>query len=332
MPKTGKKKSIWNYFQEAKVIVLTTHVRPDGDGIASELALSIILKSLGKKVFIVNQDRTPEMYRWLPHSSEIITLAENGKFSANAIDLTVLIDCSSKERIGSVYEVIQHSRKIISVDHHVETQCFKDECYVDTNASSIGEVLYMIVPNIAKHLNPEIATCLYASLLTDTGSFTYSNTSPRTLKIASHLLECGIDPSHMYRNIFCNRRINSYRLFGRALELLRTDETEKVVYIILPYSVYRETDAREEDTEGIIEGLYGLRNVELIIMIRELEDHRIKGSLRSISHVDCVLLAKMFGGGGHFGASGFVIEGDIDRGGHEVVERIINEVKRKGWI
>ena len=131
MSKKGNKNVVWEIFKESHVIVLTTHVRPDGDGIASELSLYFILSSMGKVVYIVNQDRTPDIYSWLPDADRIITLEENDSIQIPAIDLTVLLDCSSSNRIGRVYDLFKDSKKIISLDHHEDSECFRDYCYIE---------------------------------------------------------------------------------------------------------------------------------------------------------------------------------------------------------
>ncbi len=323
---------IWEFLIESHIIVLTTHVRADGDGIASELALYMILKSLGKEVYMVNQDKTPDMYSWLPETEMIITLDEKANFSLSRIDLTLLLDCSNRNRIGRVYDIVKDSKRIISLDHHEAIDCFKDYCYIDTSASSIGELIYDLVPDIESYLNKEIATCLYVSIMTDTGSFAFSNTTARVFQIVSRLMDYDVEPDCTFKKIYNRKRINHFRLLSIALEQMKTDETGKVVYVLLPMSVYRETGAIEEDNEGILEVIRGLRNLELIILLRQIDDQRIKCSLRSIGSINCNHLARMFNGGGHFKASGFVINGDIKEIGDEIVKKILNEVRVLGWI
>ena len=330
---TAKNKlDVWSVFNDAEVIVLTTHVRPDGDGIASELALYRILSSLGKKAYVLNQDKTPDMYAWLPDSQKIISQSENGSFRLPSIDLSVLLDCSSRDRIGSVYESIKNSKAIISIDHHQDSDCFRDDCYIDTTASSIGELLYGVIPDIEKYIDHEVATCLYASILTDTGSFAFSNTSKRVFQIVAKLMDYGVCPDHVFRMIYNQKKLSHFRLLGKALELMKTDDTGKIVYVILPLAVYKKTGAGEDDNEGILEVVRGLRNCELIIMLRQLNHKSFKCSLRSVRKVNCNYLAHLYGGGGHFKASGFVQKGDVRKMGPSVVERICREVKEKRWV
>jgi phosphoesterase RecJ-like protein len=332
MQKKGTRGSIWSLLLKSKTILLTTHVRPDGDGLASELALCHILTAMGKDVRIINQDKTPEMYKWLPGAERITTIGNGDPAPVEGIDVAVVLDCSSRERIGKAYECIEKAKRIVSLDHHEDSECFRDTCFIDTGASSIGELIYFLVPDIRSRLNREIATCIYASIMTDTGSFAYSNTTPRVFEVVSNLLEFGVKADSVFRRTYYNKRINHFRLLARALSLLRTDETKKIAYVLLPTSVYRRTGAVEEDNEGILEVLRGMSGIELIIMLRQIEGNRVKGSLRSLGSVNCNHLAKIFGGGGHPKASGFVVPGDVRKIGRSIVKTIIEKVRDLGWI
>ena len=344
MRTVGKKSEIWQYLIDSDRIVLTTHVRPDGDGIASELALYFILKDLGKDVYIVNQDSVPDVYTWLPMSEKIHSLRQHGSISIDSIDdsiddpiddpidLSLLVACSSSNRIGKVYDTIKGSRRILSLDHHEGSECFRDYCYIDTSASSVGELLYSIVPDIEKRLDRDLATCLYVSIMTDTGSFAYSNTTGKVFRIVSELIEYGLDPDRIYRLIYNRKRINHFRLLGRALELMEADESGKVISMILPTRIYQETGALEDDTEGILEVIRGLGDMELIILLRQLDDGNVKCSLRSKKSIDCSHLARLFKGGGHLKAAGFVTSGEVEEIGPRIVDRILREVKERGWV
>ncbi len=332
MRTVGNKSEIWQYLIDSDRVVLTTHVRPDGDGLASELALYFILKDLGKDVYIVNQDSVPDVYSWLPMSEKIHSLRQHGSISIDPIDLSLLIDCSSSNRIGKVSDTIKDSERIISLDHHEGSDCFRDYCYIDTSASSVGEILYSIVPDIEKRLDRDLATCLYVSIMTDTGSFAYSNTTGKVFRIVSELIDYGLDPDRIYRLIYNRKRITHFRLLGRALELMETDESGKVVSMILPTRIYQETGAVEDDNEGILEVIKGLEEMELIILLRQLDDGNVKCSLRSKKSIDCSHLARLFKGGGHLKAAGFVTKGEVEVIGPRIVDRILREVKEYGWV
>jgi phosphoesterase RecJ-like protein len=332
MAKKGKLNHIWKELMDVERILLTTHVRPDGDGIASELALAMILRMGGKTVYIANHDKTPEMYQWLPGAHSIITVTKKGGGRLpKRFDLSVLLDCSSESRIGMASEIVRRAPRIISIDHHENTECFRDYCYVNTDASSIGEIIYKLVPDPRRYLNSDIATCLYTSILWDTGSFAYSNTSTRVFRIVSRLLEYDVDPAYVYSRIFNSKNIAHFRLLGEALKLLKLDGSGRIASLIIPLSVYSEIGAKEEDNEGILEVIKGLKDVDLIIFLRQLNETMIKGSLRSVNRINCNYLANLYGGGGHLKASGFVIEGNVKQKGIAIIERLIGEVHEKGW-
>ena len=335
MGKEGNREKCWELIESSNSIILTTHVRPDGDGIASELALYKLLKNLKKRVYIINQDETPLMYRWLPNAEEIIVYSkvkDRKSITGADIDLSILLDCSSGKRIGKVRGLVERSKFVISLDHHEDSECYRDYCYVDTDASSIGELITDMVPGIWDTMDYDIAVCIYVSILTDTGSFSYSNTTSKVFNVAARLLSYGVKPEVAYRKVYNNKSLGYLKLLGKALNRLEAIENGKIVYLILPLSVYQETGATEEDNEGILEVIRSLRNMELIIMLRQLDNNRFKGSLRSETKVNCNYLAKIFGGGGHFKASGFVVEGDINTDGHIIINRIIEEVKKQGWV
>ncbi len=273
------------------------------------------------------------MYQWLPAADLIIELNGEGKRDLpDHFDLSVLLDCSSESRIGGAIDIVERGSKIISIDHHESTDCLRDDCYIDTTASSIGEILFDLISELHVKLNGEIARCLYTSILWDTGSFAYSNTSAKVFSIVSKLLKYNVEPAFIYNLVYNNKSIAHFRLLGKALELLKVDRSGKIVSLLLPPSVYRDVGAQEEDNEGIIEIIKGLKNIELIIFLRQIDIHKIKGSLRSVNRVNCNYLAGLFGGGGHLKASGFTIKGDVQKDGLEIIERIIEEVIVKGWI
>jgi phosphoesterase RecJ-like protein len=150
--------------------------------------------------------------------------------------------------------------------------------------------------------------------------------------IASKLIEYGLDPDRIFTMIYNRKRLSHFRLLGRALQLMETDESGKVVWVLLPLSVYSDTGALEEDNEGILEVIRGLKGIELIILLRQLDRKRMKCSLRSINSIDCSHLARMFDGGGHLKAAGFVIEGKIEKIGRSIVSKILDEARELRWL
>ncbi|RKY02194.1 MAG: hypothetical protein DRP54_02285 [Spirochaetes bacterium] len=335
MGKILNPESFWEQVFQANTIVLTTHVRPDGDGIASELALSMLLEKKGKKTLIVNQDPTPEIYGWLPGADGIVfgKINPSGLFNnVEKFDLLLLVDCSGQDRIGEVTTLVQNALEVASIDHHKKSDCFRDWCMINPEASSIGEMIWETYPNITHYTDEKIALCLYVSIMTDTGSFSYPNTTSKVLRFAADLMEMGVNANQVFQMIYSNRSMRHFRLLSKALNLLQTDTTGKIGYVLLPESVYVETGALEEDNEGLLEVLRGLKNVEIIILLRQLKDGMVKASLRSKNNIDCSDIAVNFGGGGHMRASGFVVKGRVEEIGVAIVNKIIDLIKKKGYI
>ena len=172
-------------FQRNKNFLITAHVNLDGDAIGSELALYFILKKLNKKVIILNQDRLPKIYNFLPDSDKICYLKEN-YIDAKSIDVGIMLDCSNIKRVGKTYDIFRDIKTVINIDHHKSNDNYGNLNYVDTSASSVGEIIYELINFIDPDLlDDKISTCLFTAILTDTGSFRYSNVSSKTFKATS---------------------------------------------------------------------------------------------------------------------------------------------------
>jgi len=266
------------------------------------------------------------------HAGQIPSV-EPSTVDVESVRRLVLVEVRGPERLAEFADLARRKDvEVVVFDHHEGSECFRDNCYVDTSVSSIGELLFNVIPDIKRYMDNNLATYLYVSIMTDTGSFAYSNTTKKVFQIASKLIGYGIAPDYIFRMVYNNRSMKHFRLLGKALELLKADPTGKIVHVLLSLSVYQEIGAVKEDNEGILEVIRGLKNIDLVIMLRQLDKDRIKGSLRSTNFVDCHHLSKMFGGGGHFKASGFTVNGDVDRVGNDIVRKICEEVNRLGWI
>lgn len=323
---------VWNTLLNAERLLLTTHLRPDGDGIASELALFMVLRSLGKDVVIVNQDPTPEIYTWLPHAERILVYEPGMEDTLPPPDVAVLLDCAARSRIGESFRAVRKAPVIVCIDHHELIECIGDVRYIDSRASSIGEILYFLIPEIDRYLDERIAVCLYTSVLTDTGSFSHANTTERVFHIAARLIRHGVNPELVHRKVYRDKRFTHFRLLSRALDRMKTAESGKIVYSILPRTVYLETGANEEDNEGILDVMKALRGAELFVLLRQVDAERFKVSMRSTDYVSCSELARMFGGGGHARASGFSRRGSVEKLGERIMRRIIAKVREQAWI
>jgi phosphoesterase RecJ-like protein len=306
-------------FRKYDDYILSTHNNPDGDGIGAELALSFGLKKLGKKVVIANSDPYPENYEFLP-SNGLVKDKDAIKASYN---VAVSLECSGLDRIGKMKKVFLKSKKIINLDHHMSNEYFGDFNYIDSGAAAVGEQVYDILLGLGVKIDVDIATCIYTALVTDTGSFAYSNTSKRTHQIVVELMNAGVNPSEIYQNIYEVSSLGKMQLLGKALSSLRTDKKRGVAWITLKKDNFIKTGTAYGDSEGLINYARSIKGVNVAISFTEVEEGRVKISLRSKKDdFDVNKIALSFNGGGHRRASGAILEGSIE----EVKEKVLNKI------
>jgi len=301
--------------------LITSHEKLDGDALGSELALYALLLNLGKTADIYNQDATPENYRFLPGSEVIL----NDLPAVDRYDVALIVDCSDLSRVGRGYEKIAGIGTLVNIDHHISNSRFCDVSYVDPKASSAGELLYRLIARMGCFVTRDIATNLYAALLTDTGGFHYGSTGKGTLLAAGDLVGWGADPQEISENIYENNPLARIRLLAKALETLSFDLEGRVGYMVVWQSVLESVGAVPEYTEGFVDLPRSIQGVEISILFSEQKDGRFKVSFRSKGKVDVERVARAFEGGGHRNASACRIQGDF-----ETVRRRVLEVIQDG--
>ena len=313
--------------QKNKNFLITSHINLDGDGIGSELALYFILKKLNKKVTILNQDRIPKIYDFLPDSDKV-QYWNNNRINPKSIDVGIALDCSSIKRIGRTYEIFKDIKTIINIDHHKSNENFGNLNYLDCSASSVGEIIYELITFLnIDLLDEKISTCLFTAIITDTGSFRYSNVSSKTFGVASHLTRHRIK-SHLIANNIYNR--NTYpglKLLGESLLTLEMDDSNYVSWLTITRKMLNDTNANDEDIEGIINIATTLNNVEISILFRETKDNKIKISFRSKGNFDVNKFAGKFKGGGHPNAAGCLCSGKLDEIKEKILSKLFKEIK-----
>lgn len=302
--------------------LITSHKNIDGDAIGSELALYFILKKLSKKPIILNQDRLPRIYNFLPDSDKVHCLEDN-YINIKNIDVGIIVDCSNFERIEETYKIFKNIKNIINIDHHNSNENYGDLNYIDSSASSVGEIIYDLIKFINLDLLDEkISTCLYTAIITDTGSFRYSNVSSKTFSIVSDLASQGIKPNLIADNIYNRNTYSGLKLLGKALLTLEVDESNYASWLTITRDMLNNTEANDEEVEGIIDIARTLENTEVSILFRETKDNKIKVSFRSKGDFNVNEFAGKFNGGGHPNSSGCVCSGKIA----EVKEKILSEL------
>ena len=317
--------------QKNNNFLITSHVNLDGDGIGSELALYSILKKLKKKPIILNQDRLPKIYNFLPGSSKIHYLKDNCIDTKN-IDVGIVLDCSNVKRIGKTYEIFKDIKTIINIDHHKSNENFGDLNYVDSSISSVGEIIYELIKSInIDLLDEKISTCLFAAIITDTGSFRYSNVSSETFKVVSDLTSKGIKPYLIANNIYNRNTYSGLKLLGEALSTLETNESNYVSWLTITRKMLNDTKAKDEEIEGIIDIATTLNNVEVSILFRETKDNKIKISFRSKGNFDVNKFAGKFKGGGHQNAAGCLWPGKLNEIKEKILSELFGDIKYLGY-
>lgn len=318
---------ITKVLQKNNNFLITSHVNLDGDGIGSELALYFILKKLKKKPIILNQDKLPKIYDFLPSSNKVRYLEDNC-IDPKSIDVGIVLDCSNVKRIGKTYEIFKDIKTIISIDHHKSNENFGSLNYVDSSVSSVGEIIYELIKSInIDLLDEDISTCLFAAIITDTGSFRYSNVSSKTFKIASDLTSFGIKPYLIANNIYNRNTYSGLKLLGEALSTLEMDDSNYISWLTITRKMLNNAKANDEEIEGIIDVATTLDNTEISILFRETKDNKIKISFRSKGNFDVNKFAVKFNGGGHPNAAGCLCSGKMDKIKEKILSELFKEIK-----
>lgn len=310
--------------EQARRIVLTTHVNADGDGAGSEAALAGWLRRQGREPCIVNPTPFPEVYEFLVEDLPVHRLAEAaGRRALEEAELFLVLDTSEASRLGELGAILR-TRRVAVLDHHPPNpEPLGDPAVRDPEACATGELAYDLLLLAGGELTRREAEGLYVAIATDTGSFRFSNTSPRAHRIAALLLEAGVEPEEMYRRLHARFTPARLGLLQRALASLRVDDELPISWITLTHRDVRESGAEKEELEGIVEYARRLQGIEVALLFRELPGGRTKASLRSNGDTDVAAVARSLGGGGHEKAAGVLLESPL----HEATPRLLAAVR-----
>jgi bifunctional oligoribonuclease and PAP phosphatase NrnA len=304
---------------------ITSHVRPDGDGLGSSLGLFWLLKSLNKEAEVIMRDPAPHAYQQLPGAHEIRVIDNlNGNY-----DAVFVIECSDIERPGLIDLDKQF---VVNIDHHSTTELFGTINWIDSTAAAVGEMIYNLCKATGGRVTKEIAECVYTALLTDTGSFHYSNTTERTFKIASELVRTGVKPAKAAEAIFGSYHWPKIELLSQVLSTARRDETGQVAWMWQTASMQEQTQASEEDADGFVNYPLAVGEVEATALFKETAPGVYRTSLRSKGDVNVARIAEQFGGGGHRNAAGCTLRGSTEEVEHQVVPLLQDAVKRANGL
>ena len=282
--------------------VLTSHARPDGDAIGSTLALSQILRQMGKQAEVVLHDGVPRVYQQLPFAA---TAIRSDRIGAD-YHAAIVLECDNIQRTR-LEGLEKHF--LINIDHHKSGRNFANLNWIDPKAVATGELVYRLARAAGAQITPEIATCLYTAVLTDTGAFMFEGTNEHTFELARELVLAGADPARCARHIYFGHSTAKMRLLGAALSALQREGP--LAWIWVTQEQMDRVGAKEEDCEGLVNYALSIGDVEVAVFFRELPDGRFRVSLRSKGQVNVAAVAEQFGGGGHTCASGCAVSGPL---------------------
>ena len=302
--------------------LITTHVNPEGDALGSELGLYLLLRRLGKRAVIVNEDGVPNGYEFLPAKENIRPFGKNAKWVK--FDCMVVLDCSDLDRTGEVWRLNKLRKPVINIDHHVSNRNFGDVNCVDPRASSASEIVFNLYKEMRLPLDRDSAVCLYTGIFTDTGSFRYSNTSPATHRVAAELLNQGISVPQIYKNVYENVPFQDMKLLADILPNMKRQARGRLVWFQIRHNMLKGKKLSFDLSEHVLSFGRTIKGAEVVVLFKEnlgVKDE-IRINLRSNGAVDVNKIAACFGGGGHKTASGATVNGKIDAVRRKVLAKI----------
>lgn len=316
-------KNILDLFVGRKNILILPHILPDGDTLGSSLALDEALKSIGHKPYIILDDDIPTNLNFITENKILSTKSFH---SLNIKpDMIITIDSSDVDRIGKRIDLFTLTDEIINIDHHKTNSNFAKYNLVNKDASACGEIIYNLINDLSIKFTKEMATCLYVALSTDTGSFKYSNTTSRTLRIAADLLDMNINQAYITTELYQNKNINKINLLKDILNTLEIYYDGRLSIMYLTLDMLKRNSVDPSDTDGLIEYARDIEGVEVGVLLKELSLNEVKIGLRSKYDLDVSQIAKLFNGGGHKNASGCTLNGNINDAKRTILDVLKNK-------
>ncbi|MFN7973199.1 MAG: 30S ribosome-binding factor RbfA [Acidobacteriota bacterium] len=303
--------AIVDVLQRGRRFALVAHLAPDGDSLGSELALAHILWGMGKEVRPVSHDPLPARYAFLPASDRIEAHRTlDGLDVPGGYDAVLTFECPDVGRTG--YPDLGERHFVVNIDHHQDNSNFGAINWVDTASPAVGEMVLRLLRALDGTMTPQIATCLYTAIMTDTGSFTYSNTDAACLRLGAEMVDFGANPHAIAMAVYDSNRFEKLKLLATALDGMLRDGTGRIAYLSVTMKDLAASGASSEETDDLVNYPRSLKGVDVAVLFKEIGVDRYKVSLRSKGDVDVFQVAKLFGGGGHKNASGCSIAGVLD--------------------
>ena len=305
-------------------VVLLPHINADGDALGAALALGLALADMGKQVDILLEEEVPSNLDFLP-GQELIKTTSRERYGT-----AVNIDNGDISRLGKREPLFRSARIRLSIDHHATNRVEAHFSYVNTKAAATGEIVYDLIINyFKKSLNKDIAVCLYTAIVTDTGGFRYTNTTPETLMICANLMRQEIDFPYVIKKVFDMISYTKLYLMKKTINSLSLLENGKLAISYLTYEDIKNYDVKNDDFEGLVNIGRNLEGVEVSVFLREDSEGNFRGNLRSNNYVDVSEIAEKFNGGGHKRAAGFNSSGTREEITKKLIEIIVPKIRRE---
>ena len=310
---------------ESRRIAITCHLRPDGDSVCTSLALAIMGERFGKTMSIINKDNTPFPFCHFPEAGRI----RIGQIDPAESDMVILLECadvsrSGQENLGDCYK--------INIDHHYSNFAYADINWINPRASAVGEMVFELGERLGAPIPPKAADCLYCAIVSDTGSFQFSNTTAKAFETCYKLASLGASPIKVSEMLYGNNPPEKIKLLGQVLSTLRMNGRGNIAAITMFKKNLSDLNLKEIDTEDITTLARSIKGVEMVLFFKEMEKDTFRVSLRSKGGANAALVAEHFGGGGHIHASGFTAYGPYEKlivEIPEIVERLLTTVASK---
>lgn len=313
------------FLNEQQRVVITAHEKPDGDALGASIALGRILRSQGKQVVLAGLSPLASRYHFLVREGEIDDWDAPEIADADAL---IALDCGDLERIGNSSLIAKLAARVpvLNIDHHITNNHFGTVNWVDPEASSAGEMIYLLTREWGINLPPEAAEPLWVAITTDTGDFSFSNTTARVMRIGADLLDLGVRPNLVRKELHERQALRELSLMGRCLEKLRVHPSGKIAYICLNRDDFAAFECGPQDLHDPINLARAVDGVEIAVMVYEVADeNRVKVSLRTYPPHDAATFCQSFGGGGHARAAGFSLNSTNPE---TVLDKVLRELVR----
>ncbi len=316
---------IADLLRKKQSFVVVSHIRPDGDALGCTLAMGLCLRQLGKDVTLWNEDGCLEKFAWLPHSE----LVQQPPDTPRKFDVALVLDTAVKDRVGKCLGAIAHADVWVNIDHHVSNPRFGDLNYIDATSPATGQILFELFRQCGLPLTYEMADNLYVAISTDTGSFQYPNTTARTYEIGAELVKLGVNVGALSQRLYESYPRRRIELLKSLLNALQFSSNDRVASFALTQQTSRALGVKPDDNEGLIDTIRAVEGVIVAVFFEEMEDGRVRVSLRSKDpRADVCKVALQFGGGGHTLAAGIRMKGSLSDAQSKILQAIDEQLPR----